>query len=236
MIVGYRAGAGLLHRAHPYTPLTIAASTAVMAFTLPAPAGPLVLVGLLVTLALLARVPAVLLTAVVVAGPFWFFLVVIHVVVGDDPGRAVTVGSRITAMLVAFLLVLATVHPARLVDALLERRWSFQSAYLLSATLQAVPRLRDRGRGILEAQRCRGLRVRDSVWHRVRALVPLAIPLVLSSLMEVDARALALEARAAHGPQPRTPLDPPADHWFGRAARAVLLLAAAAAFAWRVWP
>lgn len=236
MIVGYRPGTGLLHRAHPYTPLAIAAATAVLAFTLPAPRGPLVLVALLIALAVIARLPAVLATAIPIAVPFWFFLTLIHVVVGDDPERAVTVGARITAMLVSFLLVLATVHPARLVDALLQRRWSFQLAYLLSATLQAVPRLRDRATVILEAQRCRGLRVRGSVWRRVRAVVPLAVPLVLGSLIEVDARALALEARAAHGPQPRTPLDPPPDHWSQRGARGLLLLAAAAAVAWRVWP
>ena len=234
MILGYNPGEGLLHRAHPFTKLALALAVVILAFGLPTPSGPLFLTGVLVALALAARVPGVLITAFMFALPFWVFLVLLHVVFGDTPVRAVTVGGQITAILVGFLLVLVSMHPGRLVDALLQRGIPFSVAYLLAATLQSVPRLRDRARAILDAQRCRGLMVRGSPWRRVRAVVPLAIPLVLGALGEVDERAIALEARAANAPVRRTPLNPPADSTAQRGLRWLLIIGAVAAAAMRV--
>lgn len=234
MIVGYTPGRGVLHRAHPFTPFAVAIATVACAFALPAPVGPLALTAALVVLALAARLSGALATALAMALPFWAFLLLIHWGFGDTPLRAVTVGGQITALLIAFLLVIASVHPARLVDALLERRVPFAAAYLLAATLQAVPRLRERTRAVLDAQRCRGLRVRGSVWRRVRAVVPLAVPLVLGALAEVDERALALEARGAAAVRRRTPLDPPPDTALQRILRWALVAGAVATVLVRV--
>ncbi len=234
VIVGYVPGRGPLHRAHPFTALVLAGTVVVLAFALPAPRGPLALAVGLAALALLAGLPRVLLTAVGFSLPFWFFLGLIHGVIGDAPLEALTVGAQISAMLVAFLLVLATVHPARLADALLQRGVPFSMAYLLSATLQAVPRLRRRAADIVDAQRCRGLRVEGSVWRRLRAMVPLAVPLALGALGEVDERAMALDARGAAAPAHRTPLDPPPDPTSQRVVRWLLAAGAVAVIAWRV--
>lgn len=234
MIVGYVAGRSPLHQAHPFTALVLAGTVVVLAFALPAPQGPMALAVALTALALLAGLPRVLLTALGFSLPFWFFLGVIHGVIGDAPLRALTVAAQITAMLIAFLLVLATVHPARLVDALLQRGVPFSLAYLLSATLQAVPRLRRQAGDIVDAQRCRGLRVRGSAWRRVRAIVPLAIPLVLGALGEVDERAMALDARGVAAPAHRTPLEPPPDSISQRLVRWLLAAAAVAVIVWRV--
>ena len=228
MIFGYNPGNGLLHRAHPFTSLVLALAVVILAFGLPTPTGPLVLTGALAALALAARLPRVLITAFVFALPFWIFLVLLHMVFGDTPTRAVTVGGQITAILLGFLLVLVSVHPGRLVDALLQRGIPFSAAYLMAATLQSVPRLRDQARGILDAQRCRGLVVRGSPWRRVSAVVPLAIPLVLGALAEVDERAIALDARAATSPVRRTPLDPPTDSTAQRVVRWGLVVGAIA--------
>ena len=234
MIVGYQPGTGPLHRAHPFTVLAVAGTAGLLAFILPGPIGPVSLAFAVVLLALIERVPRVLFAALVIAVPVWFFAVVLHGVLGNDPARAVTLAARITAMVVVFLVALASVHPARLVDGLVARGAPFEVAYLFSATLQAVPRLRGRAGSILDAQRCRGLRVRGSVWQRVRAVVPLAVPLVLGALAEVDERAMALEARGAQSPAKRTPLSPPTDSTGDRLARWLLLLALAGAIALRV--
>jgi len=169
----------------------------------------------------------VLRTAAVFAAPFWLFLFLIHVVFGDDPTRALTVGGQITAILLGFLLVLASVHPGRLVDALLEKRVPFSIAYLFAATLQAVPRLQARAGVILDAQRCRGLPVNGPPWRRARAVVPLTIPLVLGALAEVDQRAIALESRGVGTPARRTPLAPPEDSALDRSIRVSLLILSA---------
>lgn len=234
MSLGYRPGTGALHRAHPFTVLSLAGTVAVLAFTLPAPIGPLLLTGGLVAVAVAARVSKTLLTALAFAAPFWVFLVLIHVVFGDTPGTAVTVGSQITAVLVVFLITLAAVHPGRLVDALLERSVPFHVAYLLVATLQSVPELQRRAAAILDAQRCRGLKVRGTMWGRVRSVVPLAVPLVLGALNEVDERALALEARGAASGRRRTPLAPPRDRPAERLTRWIMLAAVVGTIIWRI--
>jgi len=78
-----------------------------------------------------------------------------------------------------------------------------------------VPRLADRAGAILEAQQARGLDVGGSLPSRARALVPLAGPLLLGSLIDVRERTFALEARA-FGARPnrtayRLVADPPLD-------------------------
>ena len=51
--------------------------------------------------------------------------------------------------------------------------------------------------GVIQAsQRARGLDTEGSLWARVRGVVPLAGPVILSSLTEVEERSLALEVRA----------------------------------------
>lgn len=225
---------GVLHRRHPFTVGAIVLAIILLAFATPAPWGPVAIAAAAMALAVAARCAAVLKTALSVAAPFWVFLGIIHGVLGDDPLTAVTLGSRITALLTGFLLLIATVSPARLVDALLASGWPFSAAYLLAATLQAVPRLRARAALILEAQRCRGLRVRGSLAARLSAIVPLVVPLVLGALAEVDERAMALEARSASAPRRRTPLWPPADGGAERAARWALLGAAVAFAAARI--
>jgi energy-coupling factor transport system permease protein len=204
--------------------MTVAGAAVVLAFVLPGPWGPLGLAGALVALALVSRVAPIVLPAATLAGPLWLFLFVLHGLLGESPERAVLVGARLTAMLLAFLVLLGTVHPGRLVDALAARGVPFSAAYLFAATLQAVPVLRALAGRILEAQRCRGLRVRGSPARRVAALVPLAVPLALGALAEAETRALALEARAAFLGRRRTSLAPPGDTVAQRALRWLLAL------------
>ncbi len=234
MIVGYQPGTGPLHRAHPFTVLAVTAAAVALAFVLPGPTGPVALMLVAVLVALVERVPRVLIAAAVIALPVLFFAVVLHGILGDDPTRAVTLGARITAMVIVFLVALTAVHPGRLVDALLARGAPFEAAYLFSATLQAVPRLRTRAAAILDAQRCRGLQVKGSIVRRVRAIVPLAVPLVLGALGEADERAMALEARGARSHAKRTPLSPPADSRYDKLVRWLLLFTVVGAIALRV--
>lgn len=233
MIVGYQPGTGVLHRAHPFTTATVVGVAMVLTFTLPSPEGTLALVGVYVALAVLAGIPRVLLPAAIIVAPVWLFLVLIHAVIGDDPGRALVFGARITTMVVAFLMLLATIHPGRLVDALVDRGVPFAVGYLLAATLQAVPRLQAQGRAILDAQRCRGLRVRGSLARRVRAIVPLAVPLVLAALAEVDARAFALQSRGPGG-RARTAITPPLDTTRDRVVRWGLVVVTLLAIVFRI--
>jgi energy-coupling factor transport system permease protein len=245
-MIGYRPGDSPLHRAHPYTPLALAASLllVVFAFGSPGAVGAAVLAAVVLAaaggvLGYTAR------PAFVIGFTTWVLLLVLHGLLGPGPfvalgplsvsapglRRALVLGCRLTAILVAFLTVLAVVSPARLVDAMTERGVPFARMYLLVSTLTLVPRLRARAAQILEAQQCRGLRLGGSPLARIAALGPLVLPLVLGALAEVDEQVLALDARGAGRPGRRTALDPPGDSALQRTVRWAVLLLAAAAFA-----
>ena len=221
-----------MSRLHPFTLLTIAGVLPALAWSLPAPWGPLAtaVVALGLTLIPGARPGlAVLRTAVATAAPFWVFLFLLH-----DLPTTVAIGLRITTMVASFVWVVAALPPARLVEAMVARGWSVSVAYLFAATLSAVPLLKERAQRILEAQRCRGLSPRGGLGRRLRALSALALPLILSALHEVDGRALALETRGLVAGARRTPLAPPPDRAVERAARWALVLLCAAALVRRL--
>ena len=72
--------------------------------------------------------------------------------------------------------------------------------FILGTAIGTVPRMIERAREITEAQRARALDTEGRIWRRVRGLVPLAGPLVIGALTEVEERAMALEARAFTAP------------------------------------
>ncbi len=242
------APGALAHRLHPFTPLVLTCCVAVVAVAAPGPAAATSLYAATVLVVGVAGVGRAALRALVPLAPLWLFLFLLHGVLGeggrvvvaglslsrDGLALAATQGSRLGAITTASLALYASFSPARFVDAVAERGWSFSSAYLVVATLLALPRFRARALAILDAQRSRGLRLRGSPLNRVRAIGPVTFPLLLGALAEVDERGFALETRCATGVTGRTPLDPPHDGAGGRAVRWLAGAAAVAAVLWRL--
>ena len=240
-----------VERAHPFTPLVVALAVVVLAFLLPAPAGPVVLAIALALIAPFIGDGHTLRPALIIVIPLWVLLFVVLGVLGEAPfiaagpielsaagtTEAIAQGSRLTAIVVASVLTLRGFRPSRFVDAASARGWPFPVTYLVAATLQTIPRLRQRVALIRDAQRARGLRVTGSLLTRAAALVPLTLPLVLGALADADDRAVALETRAvaavttpgAH----RTPLHPPIDTVLDRIIRWSACAAVVAAAIWR---
>jgi len=248
-VIGFVPGASPLHRAHPYTPLTIAAAILLVTFAATGLVAVWSMVAMSLAVALLGRVARPIAgPALVLVLPTWIVLFVLHGLLGDAPrvliagpvtlsepgiARALVLGGRIGAIVIASLVTLATVSPARLVEAMTDRGVPFGRIFLLVSTLTFLPRTRLRARGILEAQQARGLRLRGSPVARFRALGPVVLPLVLGALAEVDEQVLALESRGATSAARRTALDPPSDSPAQRALRWSLLVLVLAAFAAR---
>jgi len=102
---------------------------------------------------------------------------------------------RIFAMVSAFILFLLSTHPSELMSDLTRRGLPGQFAYVIVSTLQIIPQMQAKAQTIIAAQRSRGLDTEGSYTKRVGALIPLVGPLVFGSLVEVEERAIAIEAR-----------------------------------------
>ena len=217
---------------HPFTLIGIAVVLPALAWILPAPGGGIATAAVALGLCAVGGPRSgvrLLRVALLTAAPFWFFLFLLHGV-----GGMLTTGVRLTTMIASFLWLIAVLPPARLVEAMVAAGWPASAAFLLSATLSAVPALRERASRIVDAQRCRGLNTRGGPLARLAALRALALPLVLSALHEVDERALALETRGFTPGVRRTPLAPPRDRPAERALRWAMLLGCVALLVWRI--
>ena len=89
-----------------------------------------------------------------------------------------------------------TTEPRSFVLDLERRGLSPRFAFVALATLDAVPAMVERTSVIASAQRARGLDTEGSIRARLRGILPLVGPVILSSLTEVEERSLALEVRA----------------------------------------
>jgi energy-coupling factor transport system permease protein len=217
---------------HPFTLCGVALVLPALAWLLPAPWGGVGAVALALGLCGLGGTGSgvrLLRPVLLTAAPFWFFLYLLH-----GTGGALATGPRLTTMIASFLWLVATLPPARMVEAMVAAGWPASAAFLLSATLSAVPALRERARRIVDAQRCRGLDTRGGPLRRLTALRALALPLVLSALHEVDERALALETRGFTPGIRRTSLAPPRDRPAERALRWGALIGCVALLVWRI--
>lgn len=242
------APSSLAARAHPFTPLVVTLCIAIAALAAPNPGVAGALYAGTVILAVAAGVGRAALRALVPLAPLWFFLFVLHGLLGDGP-RVTFVGltvaadglalagaqaARLGAIATASFALYASFSPSRFVDAAAERRWPFAASYLVVATLLALPRFRARAAAILDAQRSRGLRLGGGPWNRLRAIGPVTFPLLLGVLAEVDERGFALETRSAGAVRSRTPLDPPPLQVADRVVKWLAVGGAAAAVVLRV--
>jgi energy-coupling factor transport system permease protein len=127
-----------------------------------------------------------------------------------------------------------TTDPRAFVLDLERRGLSPRFAFVALATLEAVPAMVERAGVIQAAQRARGLDTEGSVRARLRGVMPLVGPVVLSSLTEVEERSLALEVRAFGRPGKRHLLWQIPDSGLQLAVRVLAIAALVAAIVLRL--
>jgi energy-coupling factor transport system permease protein len=239
-------------RLHPFTALTAAVCTAVA--TTAAASWPLSLAVVIAASVLAARAGVagrVLFAAAVTLAPLCLSLLALHglffpegrtVLAEWGPARvtaeglefALELASRTSACVLVFLLFSVTVSVPDLVSALAARRIPPQFGFVLASTLTLVPAIAARLDRIRQAQEARGLLLRGGPLSRLAALRLQMVPLVLGLIDDAGIRAQALEARGFGAPGPHTSYrhvaDPPGQRLF----RAVALVLAAAAVAFRL--
>lgn len=134
---------------------------------------------------------------------------------------------RILLGIGAAMILMFVTRPDHLMQGLTERGFSHKLGYIVVTTLQIIPRFQDKAQMILNAQRSRGMETEGPVIHRARMLFPLISPLILGSIIDIDERAIALEARAFNHPGIKTNLSILVDSGRQKTLRRILLLAMA---------
>jgi len=131
---------------------------------------------------------------------------------------------RVVAFAASVAVFAVTTSTSELVDDLERRGLGRRATFVIATAIGTIPRMGERAREIVESQRARGMDTEGGLRARIRGVLPLAGPLVLSALTEVEQRTMALEARAFAAPGHRTVLRPYPDTPRQRLLRPVLLL------------
>ena len=144
--------------------------------------------------------------------------------------------SRIFVMISSFTILLLTTHPSELMSDLTRRGLPPQFAYVIISTMQILPQMQTKAQTIIAAQRSRGLDTESTFIKRAGSLIPLVGPLVFGSLVEVEERAIAIEARGFTSKNVKTSLYEIADTNSDKLIRGVLLILVIVSIVFRLWP
>ena len=147
---------------------------------------------------------------------------------------AIEILARIAAISGAITLFYVTTRPSELVLDLERRGVPARLAFVANASVQTVPAMAERATAIVAAQRARGLDTEGGFLRRLRGIIPIAGPVMLGAINEVEERSMALEARAFTRPGRRSLLWSPPDTGWQRLVRWALGLGLVAIVAARL--
>jgi len=229
-------------RLNPLTKATLATVATLGAFALGGYVAPLAILAVLVLPGAISAglLPRLLRVSALISLPISISVALVsiftragtHVLFVVGPFDATSEGVDFAAQVILRLFVLAmalglfglTTEPRAFVVDLERRGLSPRVAFAAAATLETIPAMIERALAIQAAQRARGLDTEGSLLTRVRGVLPLVGPVILSSLTEVEERSLALEARSFGRPGQRDLLWTLPDDGRQRALRWLLVL------------
>jgi ABC-type cobalt transport system, permease component CbiQ and related transporters len=118
--------------------------------------------------------------------------------------KAIGLTSKLTAI-VSALTMLTLITPVKDFTLALEKKGlNPKAAFVLMLTLQTIPEMKKQADVIMDSQKARGIETEGNVFVRAKALIPIFIPLVLSSIANTEERAITLEARGFSVGEKRT--------------------------------
>ncbi len=239
---------GAYRSLNPATKFVVALASALIAFGVRGWTGPIVVLVVTVAIAattgvgrslrrfVLATIPIV--ASIMLINTFLYpgaTDVIAHVGPFAATWTGLVVALQAMLRVVLFALSVAVFSLTTATDDLLadlERRGlGRRPAFVIGSAIGMVPGMIERAGDIVEAQRARGMDTEGSPRRRARGVMPLAGPMVFSSLSEVEERTIALEARAFSAPGRRTVLRVLPDSGPQRILRWVMGLGAIAAVA-----
>lgn len=225
-------GSSILHRCDPRLKLVGTIAYIVVLFVAANPVGIALSIALLALLYSVAKIPfKMILKSLKPIVPVIIFTAVLNLffLTGETPlfhwwiftiypegvRYAILMAVRVMALIAGTSLLTYTTSPIVLTDAIenLLRplgRLHFpvhELAMMMTIALRFIPTLIDETEKIMNAQKARGAMLdTGSFMQRVKALVPILIPLFLSAFRRADELAMAMECRCYHGGEGRTRL------------------------------
>jgi energy-coupling factor transport system permease protein len=213
-----------LHKLHPLTKGSLTLLLLVAALTLPGKwTGYFLVLFIILPLAWWGKIARNLIRAtwniswpfalslILIQGLFWgkgtpifeFWLIAPKV---EGVEYALVSIGRIILVMADFILFAMSTRPDILMISLKQVGVPSSIAYIIVTTLQIIPSFQRKALTIWDAQRSRGLQTEGNIFIRARAVVPIVLPLVLGSLVEVEERAIAIQARAFNSNRTETSL------------------------------
>lgn len=147
----------------------------------------------------------------------------------------ISLGLRIVTMVLMTLLLLFTTPIDDFVAAMRQARVPHVIVFIVMTALRFIPTMQERADQVLDAQRARGAHIDDGgTLRRIRAFVPVMVPLITSGIRMSDDLAAAMINRgwgATKRPTALHTLRLAARDWVATAVLLLVLVAVIAAFA-----
>ena len=208
-VIDYIPGDTLLHRLNPVAKLALAAAiviATILSDTYPMLLGLLALTFLLATYAGVARRLAVLLKVLIPATLIMLVLQLLLIRDGQPVALFVTdtglitgskVALRLLGVALPLVLMLLVTKPTDLANACVEKlHIPYKYAFTFTTALRFVPVFSQEMNAIMEAQTARGVEYdTKNPIRKLQLMLPLCVPLLISSVSRTDATALAAEER-----------------------------------------
>ena len=226
-------GDSLLHKMDPRVKLLLAVVYIVMLFVGSNPAGLAISIVFLAALYAAARLPLKLVArSVKPILPIILFTAVLNLFFMTGGGEplfawwifkiyregvyyAIVMAVRILCLIAGTSLLTYTTSPIVLTDAIEQLLRPLaklhlpvhELAMMMTIALRFIPTLIEETDKIMNAQKARGAQLDSgNLRERVRALIPVLIPLFISAFRRADELAMAMECRCYHGGEGRTRL------------------------------
>ena len=226
-------GHSILHRCDPRLKLVATIAYIVVLFVAPNPLGLALSILLLAALYKVAQIPGkMILKSLKPIVPIVIFTAVLNLFFVTGQGEplvhfwilniyvegvkyAILLAVRVCALIAGTSLLTYTTSPIVLTDAIEQLLHPLaklhlpvhELAMMMTIALRFIPLLIDETEKIMNAQKARGAMLDNGKFmDRIKALVPVLIPLFISAFRRADELAMAMECRCYHGGEGRTRL------------------------------
>ncbi|MFX0075290.1 MAG: energy-coupling factor transporter transmembrane component T family protein [Candidatus Hermodarchaeota archaeon] len=196
-----------LHRLDPRTKLLLAITYTVNAFLFQELVPLLFVLITLLPIILLSQLFKKWVKSVKGMSFLYIFIIILNTLFINNYGLSFAIAMilRISIMISAFSLFFLTVDPNDLALSLISMKIPYEYAFSFSLAFRFVPTVAIETQNIIDAQQSRGYEMqKKGIFNQIKNLIPLLVPLIISSIKRAFNVAEALESRSFGNKKDRT--------------------------------